>query len=163
MAGNKNMNLSMVLVALLVVVIVIVGAYLYTRSPSSTTATTIPLVTTCSNQPNYMCQSPGYSSSTGNLTVKVEQNTGSNWSVATLIFVPQGTAYSYGVPIVSWSSGVSLSNGMQNGNLYTVKLPATGKTSLGSPISGTIWAQYQTNAGGTVYYAEVASVSGTAS
>ncbi len=97
-------------------------------------------------------------STTGNLTVTVSQNTGSGWAVASVLFVPSGTAYSNGVPLVNWNESVPLPNGFPSGKNVVVTLRASGSVALGTPLSGTVWSEWQYNAGGTIYYTEVGTV-----
>jgi hypothetical protein len=156
MAASKSNNTTTILLLVIVIlVLLLAGAYLFqSRSGSSPNS----LTSSCSGVANSSCQSPSYNHSNGNLTVQIKQNSGTNWSVATVIFVPNGTPTVSGVPSVSWSSGVSLSGGLNNGVATSVQLPVSGKTSIGSSVSGTLWVQYQTNAGGTYYYTELGSV-----
>jgi len=149
----------MVFVAVILIALALIGVY-YSLSSSHQKSATGP--SSCIAQSGFSCQSSSYSSSSGNLTVTVSQNSGSNWSVATVIFVAQGTPYANGVPLVSWNSGESLNGGLKTGSSDSVVLPASGAVSVGSPLSGTLWAQYQLNAGGTFYYAEIGAVNTTA-
>src|SRR5271169_2349944 len=38
----------------------------------------------------FQCQNPEYNNYTGNITVKLEQNTGTNWVTANFVYVPEG-------------------------------------------------------------------------
>lgn len=103
----------------------------------------------------YLCSGPSYSHATGNITLTLTQDTGANWTSATILFVPQGTNLSNGVPVISWVNGNTISGGLKNGTTTLVTLPASGPVEIGTQINGSVWAQYTTNIGGTVSYSEM--------
>ena len=101
---------------------------------------------TCIASPGYLCISPVYSHADGNIIATLGQSTGASWVTANFVFVGQGTAFNGGVPAVSFTSAPAnillSSTGMQSGGEASLYLPATGAINVGTPISGTIWAQY---------------------
>jgi hypothetical protein len=158
MAKQKGKNNTTMVIAFVIIVAVVASILFFLYKPNQ-----VPIaVSSCMGQTNSACSSSAYNHANGNLTVTIAQDSGSNWSIATIIFVPQGTPYSNGVPSVSWTGGTTLNNGLQNGVSDTVELPASGPVQIGTKVDGTIWAQYQTNVGGTMYYAELAAVNATA-
>jgi hypothetical protein len=158
MAKQNSKNNTAMVIAFVVIVAVIASILFFLYKPSQ-----VPIAgSSCVGQANFACGSSAYNYANGNLTATITQSSGSNWSIATIIFVPQGTAYSNGVPSVSWTGGTTLNNGLKNGVSTTVMLPVSGPVQIGTKVDGTIWAQYQTNVGGTMYYAELAAVNATA-
>lgn len=108
----------------------------------------------------FTCQAPIYSypHTSGNATLTLGQNTGTNWASASFTFVPQGTPFVNGSPEVSWNNSVTLNNGLYTGALTQIMLPVSGPVPIGTWASGTIWAKYQTNIGGTYYYTQIGAV-----
>jgi len=157
MANKRNGKGPIIAVAVLLVVLVLAVAYLSLAGHSASHSTSTG--SSCTAQQDFTCQSASYSYSNGNITLFVAQNTGSNWSVATIIFVPGDAQYSGGVPVVSWSNGTVINGGLAVGKTVMAELRVPGgKIPVGSTVSGDIWAQYQLNAGGTFYYVKMATV-----
>jgi hypothetical protein len=149
MAKQNSKNNTTMVIAFVVIVAVIASILFFLYKPSQ-----VPIAgSSCVGQANFACGSSAYNYANGNLTATITQSSGSNWSIATIIFVPQGTA---------WTGGTTLNNGLKNGVSTTVMLPVSGPVQIGTKVDGTIWAQYQTNVGGTMYYAELAAVNATA-
>jgi len=110
----------------------------------------------CQAAPGYLCQNAVYfhgqigQGAAGNILVTVGQSTGSTWTGANFVFVPQGTSFVAGVPAISFASSpantVQSNQQMQSGSFATLYLPVNGLASttvnIGSPILGSIWAQY---------------------
>ncbi len=144
------------------------------------------LGTACIAASGYLCQNPVYLHTNGQIKLTVGQNTGSSWTTANFVFVPQGASKTAGVPTdifyanapvnenmtlspTSLTSGQSLSitlpvNGISN-NAFTLTNGA-GSLSVGSSAGGAIWVQYQTGGTGASYpfqYAQVASLNVKAS
>jgi hypothetical protein len=158
MAKGKKNNTTTIALVMVVIIIIVAGLLLY----SSNHQITAPVGSSCVGQSPYACSSYSYSRSDGNLTVTLKQNTGSNWSVTTIAFVPRGTAYNNGIPSISWANGTTINGGLQNGIATTARVPVSGPVAFGVGISGTLWAQYQTNVGGTINYVQLAVINTTA-
>jgi hypothetical protein len=144
---------------------------------------TAPGVQGCVAGPGFYCQTPSYSHATGAITLTIGQSTGTSWTSANIVFVPQGTASVSGVPITVFAQNV-----VYNGNFYyegysgngittsgqsqVIVLPVNGITSgannvatnlatpiaVGSTESGTIWAQYTTAGVSGLQYAQMAAI-----
>ena len=65
------------------------------------------LGTACIAGSGYLCQTPVYGHSTGNIIVTVGQNTGTSWTSANFIFVQQGQAATGGLPVTMSSAGIT--------------------------------------------------------
>ncbi len=129
------------------------------------------IVSSCIGSPGYYCSNPVFGHSTGNITVQIGQDTGTNWTAVNAIFVPDqyesavvsaqnlgsggiggfGTAYSANV----YSIG-SIPSGTQT----TVHLNAWKGTrvAVGTAALGYIWVSYTTPADNTTQYTELASI-----
>lgn len=143
---------------------------------TSTTTTTILLREipgTCTATAGYLCQNPTYLPDIGNIMVTLGQDTGTNWTGANFMFVPHGQA-SYqeiGIPVtmtfIGFTAGLgNISDsaiGLKSNQFTTVLLPVNAfsfnRTNAGMPLTGTIWAQYETTPfGGGVQYANMTSI-----
>jgi len=102
-----------------------------------------------------------YQHTTGNVTLTLRQETGTNWASATIYFVPQGTQIINGTPssITNGSSGNIIIDGLNNGQNVSVTLAISSPTSTqaGKLVSGQIWSKYWTSSGGP-YYAQIAVI-----
>jgi hypothetical protein len=104
----------------------------------------------CIATPGFLCTNPVYSHSNANIIVTLGQNTGTSWTSANFVFVPQGTPYdSTGIPAISFNSSPANTSfsvrGMASGSTAQVYLPVNSipiPVIVGTPIMGTIWAQY---------------------
>ncbi len=109
----------------------------------------------------YKCLNPAFNASTGILTVALSQNSGYNWTGVTVRFVTAGTVYSQtGVPELSWSPpfAVNVAGGLMSNTTKYINIPITsGAVSVGTNITGSIWAKYQLQVGGQVFYANISS------
>jgi hypothetical protein len=140
--------------------------YLNSSSSLQTTSatTTIQYTNECIAQSGYGCLNPALSASTGNLSVGIGQNTGINWTYADIVFVPQGTPISDGLPAVSFSAPQAVYGALTSGVFYNVTLPATSPhIATGTSLNGTIWAKYYTQGSSTAQYTEMAAGEFTAS
>ncbi len=149
---------ALIVAALIVAAVVVFGLYLLLRPETLSSGST----GACIVSPGYKCSGTVYTAATGNLSASIGQSTGSGWAAASFLFVPEGTAYTNGVPDISWNSSTAVTGGLASGGVDQVSLRVSGPVGIGTSVSGTIWARYQLNAGGTVYYAEVAAVKATA-
>ena len=108
---------------------------------------------------SYKCINPSFNTTTGILTVALSQDTGYNWTSVTVRFVTAGTTYSQtGVPQLSWSppQAVNVTGGLQSSVTKYVNIPITsGIVSVGTNITGSIWAKYQLQVGEQVSYANM--------
>jgi hypothetical protein len=135
------------------------------------------LGTSCVAYSGFLCSSPILSHTTGNLIVTIGQNTGTNWASANIVFVPQGSTTSGGVPQVSSDPQISSFNSMNtfnggsvggaanvlgsfnSGQSQSVTL-VTGQNSginTGTLVSGAIWAAYTVSGSSSVYYVQMAT------
>jgi hypothetical protein len=123
--------------------------------------TAIVVEATCApTNTSFNCQYPYYNYTTGIFTVAISQRSGYNWTSVTVLFVPKGAPYSNGVPILSWSPprAVNVTGGLLSNATKYVNIPiASGPSSVGSNITGTIWAKYQITLGSTAKYANISS------
>jgi hypothetical protein len=141
--------------------------------------------TTCIASVGYICQSPIYNHNTGNIVVTLGQNTGTTWTAAGFVFVPQGTSTAGGIPNIGANTEVTV-GAMGAGQRVMVNLPvansilaAVSSVNVGSSAIGTIWACYGTASGYTTntvggingfaqlcpagYYVQLATVTAKAS
>ena len=115
--------------------------------------------TTCVAQSGYLCQNPKYSATTGNFTTTISQITGTDWTNVTFGFQPN-SAPVYTVPSFPYGTSVQI-NSFNSSQVANVSIPVSGPVPAGTTQSGAIWAEY--NVSGSTYYAEIASVSMSAS
>jgi hypothetical protein len=125
-------------------------------------STVYPIVVeaTCAPLYTFQCLNPYFNYTTGVLTVAISQSSAYNWTSVTVRFVPAGTTYSHGVPILSWSppAAVNVTGGLLSNVTKYVNIPITsGPAAVGTNITGSIWAKYQLNVGGGVSYANMSS------
>ncbi len=109
---------------------------------------------------SYRCQNPSFNATSGILTVALSQDTGYNWTSVTVRFVTAGANYSHGVPELSWSppQAVNITGGLPSNTTKYVNIPITsGPVSVGTNITGSIWAKYQLQVGEGVSYANMTS------
>jgi hypothetical protein len=117
---------------------------------------------TCSpTNSTFGCRYPYFNYVTGNFTVALSQNSGYNWTGVTVMFVPSGTQYSNGVPILSWAppEAVNVTGGLlTNVTVAYVNIPiSSGPVAVGTNITGSIWAKYQVTKASTSHYANISS------
>jgi hypothetical protein len=125
-----------------------------------TTAPPIIISVGCVLSLNYKCENPSFNATTGILTVALSQDTGYNWTSVTVRFVTAGTTYSHGVPELSWSppQAVNVTGGLLSNTTKYVNIPITsGPVTVGTNITGSIWAKYQLQVGEQVSYANMTS------
>lgn len=130
---------------------------------SITGLSSVPLIiisSSCFGYSYFNCQNPVFNYTTGILTVAITQRSGYNWTGVTVRFVPSNTVYSNNVPILSWlpPGAVNVTGGLLNNTVRYVNIPITsGPVAVGTNITGSIWAKYQLNVGGSVSYANMSS------
>jgi|GEM_PF-681120 hypothetical protein len=123
------------------------------------------LGTTCIASSGYLCQNPIYQHSSGYIIVTLGQSTGTSWTSANFMFVPQGQAVASGLPVTLTSTafatglGNTITGGLKSGQTTVVYLPVNGITSVpvGTPVTGSIWARYDTS-NQSVHYVEIATI-----
>jgi hypothetical protein len=106
------------------------------------------------------CQYPYFNYTTGTFTVALSQRSGYNWTSVTVLFVPAGSEYSHGVPVLSWAppEAVNVTGGLLSNATKYVNIPiSSGKVAVGTNITGTIWAKYQITLASTPKYADMSS------
>ncbi len=134
------------------------------------------LGTACIAASGYLCQTPIFSHSNGNVVVLLGQNTGTTWLSANFMFVPQGQQSASGLPVTLTAAAftANLGNtlltttGMVSGQSIQLMLPVNGvagtAVNVGTPATGAIWVQYTTSASnGAFQYAQLASMNVKAS
>ncbi len=111
------------------------------------------LGTACIAQTGFLCQSPVYQHTNGGITVTLGQHTGTSWTTANVMFVPEGQANSGGIPATmtqaAFSAGLGnvIPSGIGSGQSITVNLPVNGvigSVNVGTAATGKIWVEYQT-------------------
>ena len=138
-------------------------------------------VSACVASSGYLCQSPTYSHTTGQLLVSVGQNTGTAWTAANFVFVPQGSAVTAGVPTPLFAANTNVNTNalykgtsLSTGQTLVLSLPVNGVSTnsmaalatplaIGTSATGTVWVQYQTSSGGPLQYAQIATINVKAS
>jgi len=117
----------------------------------------------CVAGPGFLCSNPTYNHLTANIVVTIGQETGVNWISANIVFVPQGTPNSQGIPMIAFNSMpantylATTSGGLQNGGEALLYLPVNSiiaPVAVGTPQTGTIWAYY-------TYYATASGIEQT--
>ena len=162
-------TLAVVVVALLVAVLFVgsrfrSGQQLTTNTTKTTTnqsAKTTSTVmqgprTTCLAISGYFCIDPVYNHTSGNLTLKTGQATGSNWASAEILFVGDNATYSNGIP-ASWANATVISGGLLTGQAVNATLRVSKPVKVGAFEGGTLWLKYQLTNGGTEYYSELSA------
>jgi hypothetical protein len=135
-----------------------------TGYPGATPMAPIIISVTCNpNAPVFGCLNPVFNTTTGILTVAIKQTSGYNWTLVTVQFIKPGVVYAQGpptIPEVSWSppAAVNVTGGLLNNTIRYVNIPiASGPVSVGTNITGSIWAKYQYEAGSAQHYANMSS------
>ena len=129
----------------------------------NTGSITSPIIVQVSCAPTnttFGCQYPYFNYTTGTFTVALSQRSGYNWTSVTVLFVPAGSAYSHGVPVLSWAppQAVNVTGGLLSNATKYVNIPITsGPVAVGTNITGTIWAKYQVTLASTSHYANMSS------
>lgn len=117
----------------------------------------------CVAQAGYLCQSPSYNHITGNIAVTIGQNTGTRWTTANIVFVPQGTATTNGgipaISFISYPANITYgSTGLISGQTVNIVLPVGKQVYVGTPATGSIWVQYTTQGNQTASYTQIAAI-----
>ncbi|MGD0728756.1 MAG: hypothetical protein ABR981_01635 [Candidatus Micrarchaeaceae archaeon] len=132
----------------------------YVPSTSIVSSPGLVVNATCFGLYTYKCENPVFNYTTGILTIAISQSSGYNWTSVTVRFVPSNAIYSHGVPELSWSppGAVNVTGGLLNDTVRYVNIPITsGPVSVGTNITGSIWAKYELNVGGGVSYANMST------
>jgi hypothetical protein len=131
-----------------------------TISPARVVAPIIVEATCAPTNTSFECLYPYFNYSTGVFTVAISQKSGYNWTSVTVLFVPAGAQYSNGVPVLSWAPprAVNVTGGLLNGTTKYVNIPiGSGPVSVGTNLTGTIWAKYQVTLASTPHYVNMSS------
>lgn len=121
----------------------------------------------CIASSGFLCQSPVYLHTTGQISVTIGQATGTNWASANFVFVPQGTACLVTNPaipnisFISYPANTMLANmGLITGQTATLTLPVNGSApiAVGTAVTGAIWVQYTKQGSSTSQYHQIAEV-----
>lgn len=103
-----------------------------------------------------------YLHNTGVIYVTLGQNTGTNWTTANFVFVPQGTPNSAGIPAISFTSYPAFhSNGLSSGLTLAAYLAVNNTKppiAIGTTAVGSIWVQYTIASSTTPQYTQIAIV-----
>lgn len=168
---NSARNLVVWGLAILVAAVFIIW-FLFNFSPRT------DLSSECVSRVGYICQSQNITffhgtvginaagAVPGNILVTVGQNTGINWISANFVFVPQGTSTTSGIPNISFINSPAntfyATTGLASEQTVSVYLPVNGTksyVSIGTLVSGTIWAQYTTSSNQTPKNIQIAYIS----
>jgi hypothetical protein len=119
--------------------------------------TTIYYSTYCYPNSGFECDGSYYT--TGELRAEIVQDTGTNWTNASVVFVPAGTTVNDGIPNASFSppNAVDIKY-MYSGYGYDVDLPASSMVSLGTDASGSIWIKYATLESSAEQYVQIGTM-----
>lgn len=128
-----------------------------TTAPAVTVPTTVmPSLEPCTASAGFSCSDVIFHS--GVLSMGFGQSTGSNWTSATLQFVPYGENYTPGFLIAT------LPDGLATGRSTTFALSIPGSianASAGTALRGSLYANYTTAAGMAVAVAASINVTAT--
>jgi hypothetical protein len=171
--NDEANKLNTIIFIVLVLVVILLNVWAITRPVGG------PGVQGCVAGPGFYCQTPSYSHATGAITLTIGQSTGTSWTSANIVFVPEGTPLIQGVPKLIFAAN-AITNGNflyegYGGNGITISgqtmqivLPVNGIStnsltcggncpSKGSTISGTIWVQYTLSGTTGLQYAQMAA------
>lgn len=159
---NLKIHKSDIIIMGIILAIILVVVWLFSLpGPFSPSAQYSP----CISASGYTCNGSVYNHLTGNISVKVGQNTGTSWTSANFIFVPQGTDLINGLPNIGGAAFQSppaniiySSSGFSSGQIAMLYLPATGPVNAGTTLIGSIWVAYTTEQSSVTQYAQIASI-----
>jgi hypothetical protein len=146
------------------VVILVLALALFLFLSIGTFTTQLPPSPPCIGASGYYCQNAKYNQATGNIIVTLRQETGTNWTTANFVFVPQGTTTSNGIPSISFTSSPAntlygtIGKGLPAGENILISLPVTGAVESNTIAFGSIWVAYTINQTNTLQYRYVATV-----
>ncbi len=104
----------------------------------------------CIATPGFLCSGAIYLHSNANIIIGLGQNTGTSWTSANFVFVPQGTPFdNNGLPAISFESSpantILATTGLASSGTTTLYLPVNSiapPVTVGTAIIGAIWAEY---------------------
>jgi len=138
-----------------------------TTSATTLATTSIPAapivveVTCIPTSSNFECSNSYFNYSTGIYTVAIRQNSGYNWTMVSVNFVPANAVYSHGVPELQWfvsRNVVNVTGGLPTNTVRYINIPITsGPVTVGTNITGSIWAKYELQVVGATSYANMSS------
>ncbi len=124
------------------------------------------LGTACVAQSGFLCKISVLSAASGNLIVTVGQATGSTWYSANVAFLNSTLVSSANTAAFYTATSNSVALGtLQSGTSQQINLPIVQSvSSVGTSITGQLWARYTTSSGGaTFYYTEIGVVTAKSS
>jgi hypothetical protein len=163
---NKNSNkiLKIIVVPIIAIFLIIVGLLITLNRPGFSVPGLGP--SSCIAISGYYCQNAIYSHMIAKIFVTIGENTGTNWTSANFIFVPQGNFFNNEMPWLSFNSypvNDSYSKiGLNSGQQVTISLPIKGvsvSVPIGTSVQGSIWVQYAIAQNSMTQYAEMATIS----
>jgi ABC-type proline/glycine betaine transport system permease subunit len=158
-------GLILTTVALIIALGLVLIFFLYSSNLESRTV----FPTTCISESNYYCQDANYKNASDSIFVTLGQETGTNWTSANFMYVPQNQTVSSGLPVTltyaAFRAGLGNTTysaaGLASGQTINVWLPVngiTGHVPIGTETEGTIWAQYTTKQSGAAQYVQMGSL-----
>ena len=168
MAKNSKSNNAWLWLAILAVVI-LTAIILYSYNLG--TISSEPFGSFCIAQSGFICKFPVLHNNVFMITLG--QATGTNWANVNFLWVPQGQSpppTSAFCPAINSTTinetscatpnNINLESGLNKTENFTFKpenYTSGNLATMGKIYSGTIWAEYQTNLGGTWYAVQVAT------
>jgi uncharacterized membrane protein (UPF0136 family) len=149
----------------LIIVLCLTFFFLFSSSTGGGTVRCIP-------DSEFICQMPVYNHLSGRIIVTIGQNTGSNWTSANFVFVPQGTlAHQIYQPVNAFIPNVSFISypanatygyiGLKSGQQKQISLQVDNinpPVPIGTATMGSIWAEFTTQGYSTPQYTEIANL-----
>lgn len=148
------------MLAIVVAIFAIFLIYLY-YNPSPNPGWGGNIGTACVAYSGFLCSNPYLSIITGNLTIAIGENVGSNWNNVYFAFVPQGTKINNGIPNVSFAQPNAVYiNNMNSSTTTTVNLAVAKPNTLTKDqrVIGSVWAKYTINGTTQISYAQIATI-----
>jgi hypothetical protein len=159
---NKNFKRNLIVgIFIFIIIIFLIELSLNQIEPGGP-----PLGLICVASSGYVCQNPVYNHSTAVIFVTLGQNTGTSWTSANFIFIPQGQALGVdGLPssmpgMATLGNTVLSRSGIKSGQQISITLPVNGLTSvdIGTPARGSIWVEYTIQNNSTPNYVQIAQI-----
>jgi len=144
-------------IAVIIIIVASVIAFLSVPSWCGSSA----LENVCIAGSGYICQNHMYKN--GGVVVTLGQNTGTTWTSANFVFIPQGTPIKSGLPAISFTSypanTLLASTGLKSGQTVLMYLPLNTTTEPSGTVDiGAIWVQYTIQGSPTPQYAQMAAI-----
>lgn len=147
---------NVILIILVFLIVIVVMLFLLTRPPSFWLGPNSTYINGCIQNENYSCQNPTLISTTGNLTVTIQQNTKVNWTNVYFGFDKEGISYN-AIYTQSLESSYYVNN-LNSGDPIKITLSVDQPgIRRGTLLKGFIWAKYNTS-NQSVHYAYIGAV-----